>query len=99
MPTESYSEYLTPSLVPVMLPPVTYFRDAIKQELGYPGEPVGCGLSYMSSNRNHLPGIDISAGHPSPYDHMVNVSSSSSSRSPALCPSPSHLAYRGRARC
>lgn len=108
MPGESYPEYLAPSAVPVTLPPVTHFSDAIKREsAGYPGAPAEEGLPYMNySGYHHLPGIDINAGHPSPYDQMPHVSASSPTalpasapRSPAFLPPLPDLVYHGRARC
>jgi hypothetical protein len=84
MPTESYPEYLSPPPVPVpvTLPSMTHFSDAIKREPGYPGAPVDEGMPpYMSYNGYPLPGMDMSAGHPSPYDQMPHVSASASSSS------------------
>ena len=95
MPTESYPEYLSPPSVPVTLPSMTHFSDAIKREAGYPGGAVEEGLPYMSYNGYPLPGIDMSAGHPSPYDQMPHVSASSSSSARHPAPLPPH----GRARC
>ena len=79
MPTESYPDYLAPQPgVPVTLPSMTHFSDAIKREpTGYPPEE---GLQHYMSYNGYLPGaVDMSAGHPSPYDHMPHVSASSSS--------------------
>lgn len=74
MPAESYPEYLSPQPVPVTLPSLTHFNDAVKREPGYPGGgPTEEGLHYMNYN-GYLPGIDMSAGHPAPYDHMPHVS-------------------------
>jgi hypothetical protein len=88
-PQEAYPEYLTTPPVPVTLPSMTHFSDAIKREpAGYATED---GLPYMSYN-GYLPGVDMSAGHPSPYDHLPHVSSS---RSPAL-PHSQHAHYRSR---
>jgi hypothetical protein len=97
MPTaESYPEYLSPPPVPVSLPSMTHFHDAIKREPGYPassGPAADEGLSYMTYNGYALPGIDMGASHhPSPYDPMPHVSASSSSfsssRNPAHLPPP-----------
>ncbi|KAK0617428.1 hypothetical protein B0T14DRAFT_568925 [Immersiella caudata] len=69
-PHETYSEYLTPQPVPVTLPSMTHFSDAIKREsTGYAAED---NLPYMSYN-SYLPGVDMSAAHPSPYDHMPHT--------------------------
>ena len=96
MPTESYPEYLSPPPVPVTLPSMTHFSDAIKREAAaYPGAPGEEPISYMSFNGYPLPGIDMTAAHPSPYDQMPHVSASSSS---ARHPAPFSLPH-GRARC
>lgn len=78
MPTaESYPEYLSPPPVPVTLPSMTHFNDAIKREPGYPassGPAADEGLSYMAYNSYALPGVDMSASHhPSPYDQMPHT--------------------------
>ena len=89
MPTDTYAEYLTPAPVPVTLPSMTHFSDAIKRETGYPGGPVDEGLPpYLSYSGYPIPGVDLGAGQPSPYDQMPHVSASSS-----------RIAYHGRARC
>ncbi|KAL1838963.1 hypothetical protein VTJ49DRAFT_2035 [Mycothermus thermophilus] len=68
----SYPEYLSPPPVPVTLPSMTHFTDAIKREPGYPEDTLP---SYMSYQSYSIPGVDISsAAHPSPYDHMPHVS-------------------------
>lgn len=60
---EPYSDYLA-ATVPVTLPPLTHFSDAIKREPGSFGE--NSGLSpYVYGT--YLPGIDINAN--SPYDN------------------------------
>lgn len=97
MPAESYSDYLSPPHVPVTLPSMTHFSDAIKREPGYPGAPAGDHLPYMAYN-GYLPGVDMSGAHPSPYDQMPHVSASPSSRYPALPPPHPDPAYHhGRA--
>ncbi|EAQ85021.1 hypothetical protein CHGG_09035 [Chaetomium globosum CBS 148.51] len=74
MPTESYQEYLSPPPVPVTLPSMTHFSDAIKREAtAYPGAPAEEPISYMSFNGYPLPGIDMTAAHPSPYDQMPHT--------------------------
>jgi hypothetical protein len=94
MPTESYPEYLSPPPVPVTLPSMTHFSDAIKRETtGYPGGQVEEGMPYMTYNGYQLPGIDMSAGHPSPYDQMPHVSASSSARHPAPLPPHGRTRY------
>ncbi|KAK3350088.1 hypothetical protein B0T25DRAFT_549773 [Lasiosphaeria hispida] len=68
--TESYPEYLTPAPVPVTLPSMTHFSDALKRESGFAGADEG--MPYMTSY-GYLPGVDMSAGVPSPYDHMPHT--------------------------
>jgi hypothetical protein len=65
MTTDIHTDYLAPTTVPVTLPSMTHFSDAIKREQGYPGpeEPM-----YMNYN-GYLPGLEMGAGGPSPYDH------------------------------
>jgi hypothetical protein len=103
MPTESYPEYLSPPPVPVTLPSMTHFSDAIKRETGYPGASMDEGMPpYMSYSGYPIPGVDLgAAAQPSPYDQMPHVSASSSSRSPAPITTPplQGIAYHGRARC
>lgn len=61
---EAYPDYLTASAVPVTLPSMSHFNDAIKRE-GSGGFPGDDGLNpYM--NYGFLPGIDMNAN---PYDH------------------------------
>ncbi|KAJ4293855.1 hypothetical protein N0V88_005369 [Collariella sp. IMI 366227] len=74
MPTDTYSGYLSPPSLPVTLPPMTHFSDAIKRESGYPGGPEES-LAYMGYNAYQIPGVDM-GGHPSPYDQMPLVSAS-----------------------
>ncbi len=102
MPTDSYPEYLTPAPVPVTLPSMTHFSDAIKRETGYPGGPVDDGMPpYLSYSGYPIPGVvDLGAGQPSPYDQMPHVSASSSrSPAPIIPPLQQGIAYHGRARC
>ncbi|KAL2136441.1 hypothetical protein VTI74DRAFT_3674 [Chaetomium olivicolor] len=88
--TETYPEYLSPPPVPVSLPSMTHFSDAIKREPSYPEEP----LPYMDYNTYHIPGVDMS-GHPSPYDHMPHTPplSQSYDHSAACSDSGSYDAY------
>ncbi|KAK4107982.1 hypothetical protein N656DRAFT_772198 [Canariomyces notabilis] len=73
MPTESYPEYLSPPPVPVTLPSMTHFSDAVKREPGYAGAQGEDHLPYVSYN-GYLPGgVDVSGGHPSPYDQMPHT--------------------------
>jgi hypothetical protein len=65
---DHYQEYLAPPTAPVSLPSMTHFSDAIKREPTYAEET----LPYMTYN-NYLPGVDMSAGHPSPYDPMPHT--------------------------
>ncbi|KAH7151774.1 hypothetical protein B0J13DRAFT_247788 [Dactylonectria estremocensis] len=60
---ESYPNYLTASTVPVTLPSMTHFSDAVKRE-SYPSDD---GLNpYMPYG--FMPSMDLNA--PSPYDHQ-----------------------------
>lgn len=88
MPAESYPEYLAPPPGAVTLPSMTHFSDAVKREPGYPGAPAEEHLPYMGYN-GYIPGVDMSGGHPSPYDQMPHVSAPPSSRYPAP-PAPRH---------
>ena len=101
MPTDTYAEYLTPAPVPVTLPSMTHFSDAIKRESGYPGGPVDEGLPpYLSYSGYPILGVDMGAGQPSPYDQMPHVSASSArSPAPIISPLQQGIAYHGRARC
>ncbi|KAK3381458.1 hypothetical protein B0H63DRAFT_205778 [Podospora didyma] len=67
--TESYQEYMSPP-VPVTLPSMTHFSDALKRDPGYPGADDN--LPYMSYP-SYMPGVDMSAGAPSPYDQMPHT--------------------------
>ncbi|KAK4127293.1 hypothetical protein N657DRAFT_653555 [Parathielavia appendiculata] len=99
MPAESYPEYLSPTPVPipVALPSMTHFSDAIKRETAYPGAPVDEGLPpFMNYNNYSLPGMDMSAGHASPYDqlpHTPPLSQHSYDHSAACSDSGSYDAY------
>ena len=105
MPTETYPEYLSPPAVPVTLPSMTHFSDAIKRETAYPGGSMEENMPpYMSYSGYPIPGVDLGAAQPSPYDHMPHVSASSSSRNPASITTTPPLhgnipSYDGRARC
>ncbi|KAK1755660.1 hypothetical protein QBC47DRAFT_445896 [Echria macrotheca] len=68
-PQETYPEYLTPASVPVTLPSMTHFSDAIKRE---PAGSFDDNMPYMSYN-SYLPGVDMTNGHPSPYDQMPHT--------------------------
>ncbi|KAL2256977.1 hypothetical protein VTK26DRAFT_822 [Humicola hyalothermophila] len=73
MPTEPYPGYLAPQPgVPVSLPPMTHFSDAVKREpAGYPPAGPEDGLPHYVGYNDYLSGaVDMRAGHPSPYDHM-----------------------------
>ncbi|KAL2176232.1 uncharacterized protein P884DRAFT_203972 [Thermothelomyces heterothallicus CBS 202.75] len=100
MTTEAYTEYLSPPQpVPVTLPSMTHFNDAIKREPGYPSAlPAEDGLSYMNYNGypSVVPGMDMNAGHPSPYDQMPHTPPSLShsyDQSAACSDSGSYDAY------
>ncbi|KAK0709619.1 hypothetical protein B0T26DRAFT_653114 [Lasiosphaeria miniovina] len=69
--TEAYSEYMTPPPVPVTLPSMTHFNDALKRDPGFSGPDEN--LPYMGSYNSYLPGVDMSAGAPSPYDQMPHT--------------------------
>lgn len=85
---ETYPDYLAPHPVPVTLPSMNHFNDAIKREpSGYEEN-----MQYMGYS-NYLQGVDMSAGHPSPYEQMPHVSSTT--RSPQH---PQHLPHHHRAR-
>jgi hypothetical protein len=73
MTTEAYQpEYLT-GAVPVTLPPMNHFSDAIKRE--FPGHEDS--LSPYMNYQGYVPGLEMSTGAPSPYDHSnPHVSSS-----------------------
>ncbi|KAI0379013.1 hypothetical protein F5Y04DRAFT_260920 [Hypomontagnella monticulosa] len=58
--SEGYPSYMASS-VPVTLPPMTHFNDAIKRET-YPEEPMSSYMSY-----NFVPGMDVHGQHS--YDH------------------------------
>lgn len=62
MTTEAYSDYLA-TTVPVTLPSMTHFSDAIKRESTFVGDE---SMSPYSMNYGYLPGIDMNA--PTPYD-------------------------------
>ncbi len=80
MPTEMYPEYLSP--------PAVHFSDATKPETAYLGGPMDDSMPpFMSYSGYPIPGVDLDAAQPSPYDQMPHVSTSSS-RSPAPIASP-----------
>lgn len=60
---EAYPDYLS-AAVPVTLPSMTHFSDAIKRESSFPGDE---GLSPYMNYGNYLPAFDMNA--PSPYDN------------------------------
>lgn len=57
---DTYPNYLTASTVPVTLPPMNHFSDAMKRD-SYPGDDYNAYMSY-----GFVPGMDYNA--PSPYD-------------------------------
>ncbi|KAM7185710.1 hypothetical protein V8F20_011693 [Naviculisporaceae sp. PSN 640] len=68
MTTEAYPEYLAaPSAVPVTLPSMTHFSDALKRD---PYSQADEGM-YMHYNSYMPGGVDMSAGAPSPYDQQM----------------------------
>lgn len=87
MTTEAYPEYLAASsAVPVTLPSMTHFSDALKRE---PYSHAEEGISYMPYGSYMPGGVDMSAGGPSPYDQqMPHVSSLRSLSSSVLPPPP-----------
>lgn len=87
MTTEAYPEYLAASsAVPVTLPSMTHFSDALKRE---PYSQDQEGMSYMPYSSYMPGGVDMSAGAPSPYDQqMPHVSSLRSLSSSVLPPPP-----------
>ena len=65
MAAEAYQpDYLT-GAVPVTLPPMTHFSDAIKRE--FPGHDDS--LAPYMHYQGYVPGLELSTGAPSPYDH------------------------------
>ena len=108
MAPEPYPDYLSAAPVPVSLPSMTHFSDAIKRDPSYPVDEAM--PPYMSYGGYPVPGVDIT--HPSPYDQMPHVSASSSPPPPSSFPhdpasthyhhspplsGPAY--YHGRARC
>ncbi|KAK3945528.1 hypothetical protein QBC46DRAFT_93823 [Diplogelasinospora grovesii] len=71
----SYSEYLPVTTMPVTLPPMTHFADALKRDPGYGGHDDN--LPYLGYSTYGMPGVDMGSGAPSPYGQMPHVSSSS----------------------
>ena len=65
MTTDAYADYLTPT-VPVTLPSMTHFTDAVKREPSFPFED---SLTPYISYTGYVPGFDMNPGAPSPYDH------------------------------
>ncbi|KAK3503685.1 hypothetical protein B0T13DRAFT_458186 [Neurospora crassa] len=64
----AYHDYYTTAPVPVTLPSMAPFSDAIKREPGYPGAD---DTVYM--NYGYLPSVDMNTGAPSPYDNMPHT--------------------------
>ncbi|CCC06616.1 hypothetical protein SMACR_00641 [Sordaria macrospora] len=64
----TYPEYYTTAPVPVTLPSMTHFSDAIKGEPGYPGAEDNVYMNY-----GYLSGVDMNTGAPSPYDNMPHT--------------------------
>ena len=86
MTTDSYPEYLAATAaVPVTLPSMTHFSDALKREpYSQPEE----GMSYMPYSSYMPSGVDMSGGAPSPYDQQMPHVSSLRSLSSVLPPPP-----------
>ncbi|TLS24050.1 hypothetical protein PpBr36_08583 [Pyricularia pennisetigena] len=61
-PPYTTGEYLVPTTVPVTLPPMTHFSDAIKREPSYGEE-----MSPYMGNYGYMPGIEVSQA--APYDN------------------------------
>ena len=87
----AYPEYYTTAPVPVTLPSMTHFSDAIKREPGYPGAEDNVYMNY-----GYLPGVDMNTGAPSPYDNMPHVSSSARSY---IASDPHHHTLKREHRC
>jgi hypothetical protein len=83
MTTEAYPDYLA-TTVPVTLPSMTHFSDAVKRESVY-GEDTG--LSPYVTYGGYLPGLDMNGG-PSPYDNSNPHVSSHLRHRPLLPPPP-----------
>lgn len=90
MTTESYGDWTT-GAVPVTLPSMTHFSDAIKRESAYPGEDAMA--PYM--NYGYMPGMDINA--PTPYDNSnPHVSSLRHHHSHPAPAAPTPVSFRPR---
>jgi hypothetical protein len=63
--TDVYSEYLT-AAVPVTLPSVTHFSDAMKRDQTFATDD---SLSPYMSYGTYLPALDLNGGATSPYDN------------------------------
>jgi len=88
---EVYPDYLA-ATVPATLPSMTHFSDAIKRtESGFPGDDSLSLSPYNMNYGSYMPGLDLSAGAPSPYDHSnPHVSSSRLPPAPAACTKAEH---------
>ncbi|KAH8881422.1 hypothetical protein GQ53DRAFT_788110 [Thozetella sp. PMI_491] len=64
MTTEAYQPEYLAGPVPVTLPPMTHFSEAIKRE--FPGHEDG--LTPYMNYPGYVPGLEMSTGAPSPYD-------------------------------
>ncbi|KAI6375378.1 hypothetical protein MCOR25_002946 [Pyricularia grisea] len=81
-PPYTAGEYLVPTTVPVTLPSMTHFSDAIKREPSYGEE-----MSPYMGNYGYMPGIEVSQA--TPYDNSnPHVSASRESRSTSSYPLP-----------
>lgn len=79
---EVYPDYLATTM-PTTLPSMTHFSDALKRDSSF-GAPDESSLSPYMNYGGYIPGLDMSAGAPSPYDHSnPHVSSPRPARSSA----------------
>ncbi|KAK3333720.1 hypothetical protein B0T19DRAFT_459078 [Cercophora scortea] len=69
MATDSYPDYMHASAVPVTLPSMTHFNDALKRESSFNGDE---SLPYLGYHPYLPGGVDMSAGA-SPYDQMPHT--------------------------
>ena len=74
-PAEPYPDYLSPPPVPVTLPSMTHYTEAVKRDPSYPASTTAEESYPYMSYTSYIPGVDMGpAGHPSPYEQMPHVS-------------------------
>lgn len=80
-PAEPYPDYLSPPPVPMVLPPMTHYTEAVKRDPSYPATTAAEESYPYMGYTSYIPGVDMGpAGHPSPYEQMPHVSTSTSFR-------------------